>query len=112
MTTPPKGGGPLRLFLLDQREIGRDVVRHMAQFCVVVAMTAPKSGGQFLATGAKHFIETTIGEDLAALERLAGAGRLAHRYKPTHALQSTVGTAAHDPSADPPYPGVYTTSQP
>jgi len=80
VTTPPKGGGPLRLFLLDQREIGRDVVRHMAQFCVVVAMTAPKSGGQFLAKGAKHFIETTIGEDLAALERLAGAGRLAHRY--------------------------------
>ncbi len=56
---------------MDQHAIFKNAARHFAEFCAVAAMTAPKSGGQLLARGAKPFIETVIVEDPDTLARLA-----------------------------------------
>ncbi len=56
---------------MDQHAIFKNAARHVAELCAVAAMTAPKSGGQLLARGAKPFIETVIVEDPDTLARLA-----------------------------------------
>ncbi len=56
---------------MDQHVIFKNAARHVAELCAVAAMTAPKSGGQLLAKGAKPFIETVIVEDADTLARLA-----------------------------------------
>jgi len=55
---------------MDQHVIFKNAARHVAELCAVAAMTAPKSGGQLLAKGAKPFIETVIVEDADTLARL------------------------------------------
>ncbi len=57
---------------MDQREMFKEAVRHVAKLCAVAAMTAPKSGGQLFLKGAKPFIETEIVDDPETLARLAG----------------------------------------
>lgn len=56
---------------MDQQEMFRDSVRHVAKLCAVAAMTAPKSGGQLFIKGGSPFIETVIVEEKATLRRLA-----------------------------------------
>jgi uncharacterized ferredoxin-like protein len=56
---------------MDQQVIFKNAVHHVAELCAIAAMTAPKSGGQLLAKGAKPFIETVIVEDPNTLARLA-----------------------------------------
>jgi len=56
---------------MNQQAIFTNAVRHVAALCAVAALTAPKSGGQLLAKGAKPFIETEIVEDPETLARLA-----------------------------------------
>lgn len=57
--------------IMNQREILRDALRHVAKLCAVAAVTAPKSGGQLFLKGGGPFIETVIIEDKATLTRLA-----------------------------------------
>ena len=57
---------------MDQGDIFRDALRHVAGLCAVAAVTAPKSGGQLFLKGAKPFIETVIIEEPATLKALAG----------------------------------------
>ncbi len=57
---------------MEQHNMYKDALQHVANLCAVAAMTAPKSGGQLFLKGSKPFIETVILEDRAVLGRLAG----------------------------------------
>jgi uncharacterized ferredoxin-like protein len=52
-------------------ELRGPVIRQVGQLMAAAAMTAPKSGGQLLGTGAPTFLETVLLDDPGALARLA-----------------------------------------